>query len=535
MKNELQFFNSLYLPIYESIEIAKKTIENTKREKLTKKEAILLSLVEFIFDVILRRENESAVDLVHLSSELKKHRLSLFYGYYLLFRRYKLSEQDRLTSTLEALTIGQTYQHEDLIHNCQIYLSVIYYILNEKDKSADLLHRINLKEEEISKYSERSIWVMKMAYLMRLMYMHRRYDQAMDYARRGESVITETNIQFPFTFDFYCHLADLKIRTKDTSGIETIEKVYHEVKSNHLLMGFNIRITNYYSNILLNYAGDPKVERSTKEFTFRRVKELASEIEFLDLDMITKNNNYITKAYALRELKEYGDAIKYLAKAYRFQYHYVDKANHITIHLEAKRVYEELAIRTKEDKYIRKVAIHSWAAFNIMHKELDNKFKVQLDKVTNDYHLEKEKMKAYQLEKELNMTSLHLQEKINTLEELKKYVNSLRKTDYQMGKLILTISNKIESIKVSEEEKGILMQKIDRSDVDYSRKILEKHPQLTSLEVRMCSLFKTGMNNKELSKLFGLSDRSYEQHRYRIKKKMNLNADEGLVEHLKKI
>lgn len=55
------------------------------------------------------------------------------------------------------------------------------------------------------------------------------------------------------------------------------------------------------------------------------------------------------------------------------------------------------------------------------------------------------------------------------------------------------------------------------------------------LEIRMCALLKTGMTNKELSKLYGQSEKSYEQHRYRIKKKMGLGRDEKLVRVLNRI
>jgi AraC family chitin signaling transcriptional activator len=63
--------------------------------------------------------------------------------------------------------------------------------------------------------------------------------------------------------------------------------------------------------------------------------------------------------------------------------------------------------------------------------------------------------------------------------------------------------------------------------------LVEKHPELTNLEINMCNLFKTGITDKELAKLYGLGYKSYEQHRFRIKKKMKLGPDVNLVKYLR--
>ncbi len=48
----------------------------------------------------------------------------------------------------------------------------------------------------------------------------------------------------------------------------------------------------------------------------------------------------------------------------------------------------------------------------------------------------------------------------------------------------------------------------------------------------MCTLFQTGITDKELSKLYGRTESAYHQQRWRIKKKMKLSAEESLVKHL---
>ncbi len=43
------------------------------------------------------------------------------------------------------------------------------------------------------------------------------------------------------------------------------------------------------------------------------------------------------------------------------------------------------------------------------------------------------------------------------------------------------------------------------------------------------------MTNKELAKLYGQGEKSYEQHRYRVKKKMGLGNEDKLVSYLLKL
>jgi DNA-binding CsgD family transcriptional regulator len=73
---------------------------------------------------------------------------------------------------------------------------------------------------------------------------------------------------------------------------------------------------------------------------------------------------------------------------------------------------------------------------------------------------------------------------------------------------------------------------MDETNAEYFRILSERYPSLSRLEIRMCALIKTGMTNKELAKVYGQSEKSYEQHRYRIKKKLALGKNDNLVKHL---
>ncbi|HLP50060.1 MAG TPA: hypothetical protein VK154_04205, partial [Chitinophagales bacterium] len=136
------------------------------------------------------------------------------------------------------------------------------------------------------------------------------------------------------------------------------------------------------------------------------------------------------------------------------------------------------------------------------------------------------------LKKEVQAISLNLHEKIQVLDDLKVYVKSLKKKELEVGALVTTISKKIDSVKITEQDKATLQHKMSEANQKLFAILSAQYPALSSLEINLCTLFQTGMTNKELSKLYGQSEKSYEQHRYRIKKKMGLTAADNLVKHL---
>ena len=49
--------------------------------------------------------------------------------------------------------------------------------------------------------------------------------------------------------------------------------------------------------------------------------------------------------------------------------------------------------------------------------------------------------------------------------------------------------------------------------------------KLSITEIRVCSLIHLGLDNHEMAELMSISKRSIEQHRYRIKKKLEINVN----------
>lgn len=250
----------------------------------------------------------------------------------------------------------------------------------------------------------------------------------------------------------------------------------------------------------------------------------------------------LSDARLMRVLEYHDKAISLLARALRF-FASINYNNHvIDIWEEAYHNYRNLAERTQKPQHYRKAMWTLNKVNNLNHKYNQAQGKEKMDALINKYELQQKQLnekllhqKLEAMNKEMQMTALNLQEKINVLDELKGYVTSLKKKGKETNDLIRAISQKIDSVIITEQDKSTLQQKISEASGDFVAILSERYPDLSMLEIRMCALLKTGMTNKELSKLYGQSEKSYEQHRYRIKKKMGLGREEKLVKVLNQL
>lgn len=240
-----------------------------------------------------------------------------------------------------------------------------------------------------------------------------------------------------------------------------------------------------------------------------------------------------------RSTGEYNKAIPYIHKAIDVfkknkSFRFVAQATDA-----AAMLYHQKAQQSKAFADALKAFELQREAGELMTTFYEDIMQQRLDAVTLKHEVKakelQEKLLHQQIEamhKEIQLTNLNLHEKIQVLDELKVYVNSLKKKELETRQLINTIARKIDSVKITENDKAVLQQKLNESNKPFMQLLSQKYPSLSNLELRMCSLFQTGMTNKELAKLYGQSEKSYEQQRYRIKKKMGLQAGENLVKHL---
>lgn len=79
------------------------------------------------------------------------------------------------------------------------------------------------------------------------------------------------------------------------------------------------------------------------------------------------------------------------------------------------------------------------------------------------------------------------------------------------------------------------MHNFDAAYEDFTKRLQERHPDLTPTELRTCCYLKMGLSSKDIAPLFNISYRSVEMTRYRLRKKLGLSREDNLTEYLQKL
>lgn len=84
----------------------------------------------------------------------------------------------------------------------------------------------------------------------------------------------------------------------------------------------------------------------------------------------------------------------------------------------------------------------------------------------------------------------------------------------------------------NDDDWRIFEQSFNRAHEDFFRELKHRHPDLTPNDLRLCAYLKMNISSKEIAPLLNISVRGVEIRRYRLRKKLNLEHDDNLVEYM---
>ena len=118
----------------------------------------------------------------------------------------------------------------------------------------------------------------------------------------------------------------------------------------------------------------------------------------------------------------------------------------------------------------------------------------------------------------------------NILKDLKYYTSLLNseKDRNSFSPLIKSI-NRILSEKRKED---LYSDQFNAAYPGYLEYLTRTFPDLTTADLKLCTFLRMNLNTKEIAEIMGLSVRSIESRRYRLRKKLNLSKEEDLVSNL---
>ncbi|WP_299518139.1 triple tyrosine motif-containing protein, partial [uncultured Flavobacterium sp.] len=132
--------------------------------------------------------------------------------------------------------------------------------------------------------------------------------------------------------------------------------------------------------------------------------------------------------------------------------------------------------------------------------------------------------------RELAASTMNLIKKNELLSMIKEDLKNTTETlpNKSIKSLITNINKNINE----EDSWNVFVDAFNNADKDFLKKIKIAHQSLTPNDLRLCAFLRLNLSSKEIAPLLNISVRSVEIKRYRLRKKMDLPHEKGLVEYI---
>ncbi len=162
---------------------------------------------------------------------------------------------------------------------------------------------------------------------------------------------------------------------------------------------------------------------------------------------------------------------------------------------------------------------------------LEEKFEKEHQERLNNLEKERLKNQITLKRKELANTTMVAAKKNEMLMEIQNELNK-DKSNFSNQFKMKHILNKINRAIKNKDEWQVFETNFNELHEDFFKDVLGSYPNLTHKDLKLCSYLKMNLTSKEIAPLMGISVRGVEVHRYRLRKKMNLDKKENLTNFL---
>ena len=91
---------------------------------------------------------------------------------------------------------------------------------------------------------------------------------------------------------------------------------------------------------------------------------------------------------------------------------------------------------------------------------------------------------------------------------------------------------KIDDNMSSQDDWKVFETNFERAHEQFMKTLNDRFKDLTPSDLRLCAFLRMNLSSKEIAPLLGISVRGVENHRYRLRKKLNLEADDNLTDYI---
>lgn len=132
--------------------------------------------------------------------------------------------------------------------------------------------------------------------------------------------------------------------------------------------------------------------------------------------------------------------------------------------------------------------------------------------------------------RELAVSTMSLIKKNELLGIIKEDLK--KSSDENSGRNIKSVISTINRNITEDDSWNVFKEAFDNADKDFLKKIKTAHPSLTPSDLKLCAYLRLNLTSKEIAPMLNISIRSVEIKRYRLRKKLNLMHDDGLVNYI---
>lgn len=174
------------------------------------------------------------------------------------------------------------------------------------------------------------------------------------------------------------------------------------------------------------------------------------------------------------------------------------------------RYLEKLKLKEEELKHQK----------DIIQLEMDAQNRLKLQEYEN--HILEVQIQAKA--SEVASKSLSIAKQTEMIESILKAIEQ----EHDLNSLKSSIKKVVKINSLNKNEWISFEKNLLQSNEDFVKRVTTKYPILTSKDIKLCVYLKMNLSSKEIAPLMNISYRGVELHRYRLRKKIGLSAEESL-------
>lgn len=341
---------------------------------------------------------------------------------------------------------------------------------------------------------------------------------------------------------------------------EKIEWLKEAIQINKSL-GANWSLAENYNNLGTQYFYKKDYEKALEELNSAYV--LATNLGAKEL--LCDNYRYQTWVY--KAMGNYKKAYESMERLYEMEKELLSdkKIREMELNVADRRFkaqqqelnlkQKELKIKSLERDMLLVIAFSLALFFGLFLGvwRFRHRRKIQLTLANREIEVQRQEMIRLQLEKteeerrnvemeleftkkELTNFACYMQSKNELIEKIKVMIReSYKDAKPEVKTQLKTINAFISQYQNKEENAGPLIEEIERINAEFIVRLTTIHPDLSKNEKQLASFLRIDFSTKEIALLIGSTPKTVNMARYRLRKKLGLETDEGLSEYMKKM